>query len=157
MAKTHSLFLAFSCSLSKLCRNNRSYVFFGAWLRLRTFLFSGENMDIEKIAKLILEVDDEILQNDIEEAPMSVREKRNENAFLREDIGINRAIYPEADNTIERLRTKLYLRFPCCPWISRMYKSRKRRKECMKDCDFITPEEFLKAWSTVYPEDPSEN
>ena len=119
----------------------------------RTFLFWGENVDINVLAKLILDADDEILQNDIEEAPMSVRAKRNENAFLREDIGSDSVRFPEADNAFERLRTRLYLRFPCCPWISRMYKSRKRREARIKDCDFITPEEFLKVWSTLYPED----
>ena len=29
--------------MTELCGSNRSYAFFGAWLRLRTFLFSGKN------------------------------------------------------------------------------------------------------------------
>lgn len=119
----------------------------------RTFLFWGESVDINELTELILDTEDEMLQNDIEEPPMSVRQKRNENAFLREDIGFDYAVFPEADNAFERLRTRLYLRFPCCPWISRMYKSRKRREERMKNYDFTTPEEFLEAWKIAFPEE----
>lgn len=52
---------------------------------------------------------------------------RNINAFFREDIGINKAPHPEADNGFERLRTNLFLKYPKYPWIARLYKSRKRR------------------------------
>lgn len=57
----------------------------------------------------------------------SKKHKRNMNAFFREDIGINKAPHPEVDNSFERLRTYLFLKHPKYPWISRLYKSRKRR------------------------------
>lgn len=53
--------------------------------------------------------------------------KRNMNAFFREDVGIWKPPHPEVDNEIERLRTKLFLKYPQYSWISRLYKSRKRR------------------------------
>lgn len=117
-------------------------------------------METEEIVKLILEEDNEELKKEIEEArlePISVKSKRNGNALFREDLGFDDVIYPEADNAFERLRTKLYLRFPRCPWFSRLYKSRKGREERMKDCDFITPEQFLEAWKIAYPEDAQQN
>ena len=41
LVKAHSPLFAFSYGvLEELCRSNRSYVFFGAWLRLCTFLFA---------------------------------------------------------------------------------------------------------------------
>lgn len=57
----------------------------------------------------------------------SKKHKRNMNAFFREDIGIWKAPHPEVDNSFERLRTSFYLKHPKYPWLSRIYKSRKRR------------------------------
>lgn len=52
---------------------------------------------------------------------------RNNNAFFREDIGIWKAPHPEVDNIFERFRSKLYTKHRQYPWLSRLYKSRKRR------------------------------
>lgn len=91
---------------------------------------NNDELVLKEIAKLMLEEDDKIFLKEMEEArrmPISVKTKRNENAFVREELRSDKPIYPEADNAFERLRTKLYLRFPRYPWISRLYKSRKRR------------------------------
>lgn len=87
-------------------------------------------MDIKEFANLLIDEEDEKIQKEIEEArlaPKSVREKRNANALFREEIGIDKLPHPEADNAFERLRSKLYLRLPRYPCISRLHKSRKRR------------------------------
>ncbi len=89
-----------------------------------------DEMILKEIANIMLEEDDKKFLKEIEEVrlmPISVRTKRNDNAFVREEIGSNKLIYPEADNVFERLRSELYLRFPRYPQISRLYKSRKRR------------------------------
>lgn len=91
---------------------------------------NSDDIVLKKIANLMLEEDDKIFLKEMEEArlmPISVKTKRNDNAFVREELRSSKAIYPEADNAFERLRTKLYLRYPHCPWLSRLYKSRKRR------------------------------
>lgn len=57
----------------------------------------------------------------------SKRHLRNNNAMFREDIGIWKAPHPEVDNAFERIRSKLYIKYPQYPWISRLHKKRKRR------------------------------
>ena len=57
----------------------------------------------------------------------SKKHLRNMNAFFREDIGIWKAPHPEVDNGIERLRSRLYLKNSLFFWLSRLYKTRKRR------------------------------
>ncbi len=57
----------------------------------------------------------------------SKKHKRNMNAFFREDIGIWKAPHPEVDNRVERLRSMLYMKHSKFSWISRLYKTRKRR------------------------------
>ena len=89
-----------------------------------------DKMILKEIANLLLEENDEIYLKEIEEArqkPISVSTKRNDNAFIREEIGSNKLIYPEADNAFERMRSALYLKNPDYPRISRLYKSRRRR------------------------------
>ena len=91
---------------------------------------NNDELVLKEIARLMLEEEDNIFLKEIEEArrmPVPVRIKRIENAFFREELGGDKAIYPEADNAFERLRSALYLRFPHCPRLSRLYKSRKRR------------------------------
>lgn len=59
----------------------------------------------------------------------SKKHKRNMNAFFREDIGIWKAPHPEVDNSFERLRSKLFLKSKKLYWVSRLFKSRKRRRK----------------------------
>lgn len=59
----------------------------------------------------------------------SKKHKRNMNAFFREDVGIWKAPHPEVDNSFERLRSKLFLKSQKFQWVSRLYKSRKRRSK----------------------------
>lgn len=59
----------------------------------------------------------------------SKKHKRNMNAFFREDVGIWKPPHPEVDNIIEKTRSLLYLKYPYLSWISRLNKSRRRRKK----------------------------
>ena len=66
---------------------------------------------------------------EIQEFLESKKHKRNMNAFFREDVGIWKAPHPEVDNGFERFRSKLFLKSKKLYWISRLYKSRKRRSK----------------------------
>lgn len=66
---------------------------------------------------------------EIQEFLESKKHKRNMNAFFREDVGIWKAPHPEVDNSFERLRSKLFLKSQRLHWVSRLYKSRKRRSK----------------------------
>lgn len=63
------------------------------------------------------------------EVKLSRRQRKNTNAFFREDLKIEHAHHPEVDNAWERFRTRIYLKYPQFPWISRLYKTRKRREK----------------------------
>ena len=86
-----------------------------------------------KIAcELLMEEENEKLEKEMAEAPelkLSRKIRKNTNAFFREDLKINHSHHPEVDNAWERFRTRMYLKYPQCPWISRLYKTRKRREK----------------------------
>jgi hypothetical protein len=77
-----------------------------------------------------MEEENEKLEKEMAEQPelkLSRTMRRNTNAFFREDLKIDHAHHPEVDNAWERFRTRMYLKYPQHPWISRLYKTRKRR------------------------------
>ena len=63
LAKMHALLLHSRVEWETLCRSNRSRAFFGAWLRLRTFLFSEDDTmpDYEKLYHLMVNASEDAL------------------------------------------------------------------------------------------------
>ncbi len=85
---------------------------------------------LKQAMKEIMEKESAKIKQEIAEAPelkMSRKSRRDVNAFFREDLKIDHAHHPEVDNAWERFRTHMYLEHTQYPWISRLYKSRKRR------------------------------
>ena len=68
------------------------------------------------------------LDEEIESMPEPKHSKKhlkNINAMFREDIGKKDAMHPEVDNAVERLRSKMVIKFaPRLNWLSR---NRKRK------------------------------
>jgi len=87
---------------------------------------------LKTVLEEYMEEENARIEKEIAEAPelkMSRRLRKNTNAFFREDLKIDHAHHPEVDNAWERFRTRMYLKYPQYPWISRLYKTRKRREE----------------------------
>ena len=63
------------------------------------------------------------------EPEYSKRHLKNINAMFREDIGKKDVMHPEVDNAIERLRSKIVIKYaPRLDWLSRNRKRKKRIK-----------------------------
>lgn len=82
---------------------------------------------MDKVQKAIEEILDEEFGylDSLPPPEYSKRHLKNLNAMFREDIGKKDAMHPEVDNALERLRSKIVIKFaPHLNWLSR---NRKRK------------------------------
>lgn len=87
-------------------------------------------MSFDEPIELLSKEEIAAMEKEIAELPKktpSRKTRKDANAFFREDLGIDKAHHPEVDNGWERFRTRMYLKYPQYPWLSRLYQSRKRR------------------------------
>lgn len=88
--------------------------------------------NLKRACEALMEEENEKLEKEMAEAPelkLPRKIRKNTNAFFREDLKIDHAHHPEVDNAWERFRTRMYLKHPQYPWISRLYRIRKRREK----------------------------